>query len=151
MNYGLQDENVKYVFQDKQGSLWLCLNNGISKIEYSSPISIYDSRSNLPGIVLSVLKHQNNLYVGTASGLYFQSPLKFQPVPDIPRNCTSLLSIGNSILAATAEGVFQIKKDSHHNVLERISYVLLTSTHHPGRVWCGTANGLVTLSAPNGP
>ncbi len=151
MNYGLQDENVKYVFQDMQGNLWLCLNNGISKIEYASPISIYDTRTNLPGIVLSVLKHQNNLYVGTADGLYYyQSPLKFQPIPDIPGNCIGLLSIGDSILAATAEGVFQIQKYIKQNVLEGISYALLSSTHHPDRVWCGTSNGLVTLFAPNG-
>ncbi len=73
MNYGLQDKNVKYVFQDKDGNLWLCLNNGIAKIEYTSPISMYDARSNLPGIAFSVLKHQNNLYVGTANGLAFSS------------------------------------------------------------------------------
>jgi len=151
LNYGLQDENVKYVFQDMQGNLWLCLNNGISKIEYTSPISIYDTRTNLTGIVLSVLKHQNNLYAGTANGLYYyESPLKFQPIPNIPGNCIGILSSGDSILAATAEGVFQIRKGIQRNVLEGISYVLLSSIHYPGRVWCGAADGLVTLSAQNG-
>jgi len=151
ISYGLQDENVKYVFQDLQGNLWLCLNNGISKIEYNSPISIYDTRTNLPGIVLSVVRHQNNLYTGTANGLYYyQSPLNFQSKAGIPGNCKSLLSHDDCLLAATAEGVFQIKKNIHRKVLEGISYVLLSSIHPPGRVWCGTVNGLFILSSPNG-
>jgi hypothetical protein len=33
-DYDLQNDNVKYVFEDSQGNLWLCLDKGISKIEY---------------------------------------------------------------------------------------------------------------------
>jgi ligand-binding sensor domain-containing protein len=54
---GLQNDNVKYVFEDSTGNLWLALNKGISKIEYASPISFYDNRTNLPGLVLSVTRH----------------------------------------------------------------------------------------------
>ena len=51
---GLQDDNVKFVFEDAGGNLWLALNRGITKIEYASPFSIYDDRSNLPGQVLGM-------------------------------------------------------------------------------------------------
>jgi hypothetical protein len=57
----LPDNNVWYVFEDFQGDIWLALNKGISKIEYSSPFSIYDDkRSNLPGIVLSAVKRKGD-------------------------------------------------------------------------------------------
>ncbi|UCH96849.1 MAG: hypothetical protein JSV88_08350 [Candidatus Aminicenantes bacterium] len=119
--FGLQDDNVKYVFQDIQGNLWLCLDKGISKIEYISPFSFYDDRSNLPGIVFAVTRHGpgNDLYAGTSRGLHllvketnkpaaFVSPAKFRPVPGISTNCWSLLSIGDSLLVATTVGVFQV-------------------------------------------
>ena len=61
----LQDDDVKYVFHDIHENLWLCLNNGISKIEYASPFSIYDQRCKLEGLVTAVLKHDNVLYAGT--------------------------------------------------------------------------------------
>jgi signal transduction histidine kinase/DNA-binding response OmpR family regulator/ligand-binding sensor domain-containing protein len=152
-NSGLQDDDVQYVFQDNQGNIWLCLDNGISKIEYVSPISIYDERSNLPGIVLSVVRHDKYLYVGTTKGLYYlESPLKFNLIPGMSSSCWGLLSIGDSILAATTDGVFQVgdKNNIKQKVVKDLSYMLLPSRRYPGRTWCGTGKGLITLSQKKG-
>jgi signal transduction histidine kinase/DNA-binding response OmpR family regulator len=145
---GLQDDNVKYVFEDFRGNLWLALNDGISKIEYASPFSIYDDRANLPGLVLSVVKHRNHLYVGTSSGLYFLSfDNKFYPVSGISDYCWSLLSIGDSLLAAASGGVFQVDdiKNIKLRIIENPSYVLQQSKMDPNRIWVGTRGGLVSL------
>jgi signal transduction histidine kinase/DNA-binding response OmpR family regulator/ligand-binding sensor domain-containing protein len=150
---GLQDDDVQYIFQDNQGNIWLCLDKGISKIEYVSPISIYDERSNLSGLVLSVVKHDKDLYVGTTKGLYYlESPLKFSLIPGMSSSCWSLLSIGGSILAATTEGVFQVgdKNDIKQKVVKDLSYMLLPSKRYPGRTWCGTDKGLIILSPKKG-
>jgi len=149
---GLQDDSVKYVYEDFQGNLWLALGEGISKIEYASPFSFYDDRSDLPGLVLSVLKHGKHLYAGTASGLYFlESTNKFRPVPGISR-CWSLLSIGNSLLAAASNGVLPV--DSESNTKQKIvnaqSYVLHQSQKDPNRIWVGTNQGLVSLYVKDG-
>jgi signal transduction histidine kinase/CheY-like chemotaxis protein/AraC-like DNA-binding protein/ligand-binding sensor domain-containing protein len=152
-NSGLQDDDVQYVFQDNQGNIWLCLDNGISKIEYVSPISIYDERSNLPGIVLSVVRHDKDLYVGTTKGLYYlESPLKFNLIPGMSGSCWSLLSIGGSILAATTDGVFQVgaRNNIKQRVVKDLSYILLPSKRYPGLTWCGTDKGLITLSQNKG-
>jgi len=51
--YGLATDSIYHVFEDNSGNIWLGHAKGISKIEYNSPISIFDeNRSNLPGIVL---------------------------------------------------------------------------------------------------
>jgi len=145
-NSGLQGDDVKYVFEDKQGNLWLCLDKGISKIEYASPISIHDERSNLAGIVLSVVKHHDDLYVGTTNGIYYlESPLNFRLIPGISGSCWSLLSIGESVLAATSRGVFHVKKNISRRVIKDLSFVLSASKRYPGGAWCGTDTGLKTL------
>ncbi len=148
---GLENNNIKYVFQDKQENLWLCLNQGLAKIEYTSPLSLYDSRSNLEGIVLSVVKHGNDLYAGTANGLFrLDSQQKFNPIPDIPSACWSLLSTGDSLLVATDAGVFQYNQNILREISKDLSFFLLPSRHTPGRIWCGTSTGLTVLSAKNG-
>jgi ligand-binding sensor domain-containing protein len=149
---GLQDEDVKYVFQDSQGNLWLCLDNGISKIEYTSPFSIYDSRIGLPGIILSVARHHSDLYVGTTKRLYVSpsDSKTFHPVPGISSSCWSLLSIEDAVLAATSEGVFFIKKNIKQKIIQDLSFVLVPSQRTPGRTWCGTDKGLIALSQKNG-
>ncbi|MCK5055167.1 MAG: hypothetical protein KAT34_00810 [Candidatus Aminicenantes bacterium] len=69
---GLLDNNVKYVFEDAQGNLWAALNTGIAKIEYSSPLSVYnDEHSHLPGVVYSVTRQTGRLYSGTSEGLFY--------------------------------------------------------------------------------
>jgi signal transduction histidine kinase/DNA-binding response OmpR family regulator/ligand-binding sensor domain-containing protein len=144
---GLQDSSVKYIFEDFQGNLWLALNSGITKIENASPISVYDERSELKGIVLSVIKHRDILYAGTTSGLFFLvEPSTYQKVQGIS-SCWSLLSAGDSLLAATGTGVFQV--DSGNNTKQKIiegsSFVLHSSKSQPHRVWVGTASGLMSI------
>jgi DNA-binding response OmpR family regulator/signal transduction histidine kinase len=156
---GLQDDNVKYVFEDSSGNLWLALNNGISKIEYASPISIYDHRSNLPGLVQSVSRHgpHNHLYVGTTHGVYYLpssgNPGGFQPVPGISGGCRSLLSRGDSLFAATDEGLFQLDTGNKYPVPRRVfdnrTTVLLPSRREPHRIWVATSHGLSTLYQGN--
>ncbi len=150
---GLQDDEINYILEDNQENLWLCLGKGITKIEYASPLSIHDERSSLPGIVLSVVRHHDRLYVGTSKGLYYlESPRQFRPVSGLPVSCWGLLSLEDSLLAATTAGVFWIENRDNIKgmVIKDISYVLLRSRHHPGHVWCGSHYGLVILSRENG-
>jgi signal transduction histidine kinase/DNA-binding response OmpR family regulator/ligand-binding sensor domain-containing protein len=147
---GLQGDYINSVFQDTQGNLWLCMDIGISKIEYVSPISIHDKRSNLYGIVLSVARHQDELYVGTTKGLYYlKSPSTFRSIAGISGGCWHLLSKEGLLLAATSGGVFQVKKDISQQLSEDPSYVLLVSRQHTGLIWCGTSTGLAALSLEN--
>lgn len=147
---GLQNDFVRSVFQDTWGNLWLCLNKGISKIEYVSPFSIFDRRNNLPGIVLSVIRHKNKLFVGTGKGLYYnKSDGTFIRVPGIDDQCNSLHSTEGHLLAATGSGIFQLKKDIPVKVSTDQSLVLLKSRHFPDLVWCGTSTGLTALVLHN--
>ncbi|UCH97277.1 MAG: hypothetical protein JSV88_10610, partial [Candidatus Aminicenantes bacterium] len=151
---GLLDNAVKFVFEDAQGNLWLALNKGITKIEYASPISIYDERTNLPGLVLSVVRHRSDkaLYVGTTAGLFFLAPSsgKFHPVPGLDSECYSLLSIGDSLLAAAPLGVFQVNNNGCQRITEIPANILLHSQTDTKRIWAGTRQGLISLYQGNG-
>jgi signal transduction histidine kinase/DNA-binding response OmpR family regulator/ligand-binding sensor domain-containing protein len=158
-DYGLQDNDVKVVFEDAQGNLWLGLNSGISKIDYQSPFSLYDDRARLPGRVLSVERHQGRLYAGTNSGLYsFSDEGHFTAVLGIPGMCWSLVSTTDSLLAATTTyGVYQLGNEKGTEkrikiiakIIEEPSYVLQQSQILANRVWVGTAKGLISLSSKN--
>jgi DNA-binding response OmpR family regulator/signal transduction histidine kinase len=152
---GLIDDNVKYVFEDSRGNLWLGMNNGISKIEYASPLSLYDDRSGLPGTVFSVTRHgpHNRLYTGTSSGLYTLTPRgQFRLVTGVTGNCWSMLSTGDSLLAATTYGVFQVDviKNIKKSIIDLYSFVLYRSEADAKRTWVGTWEGLISLYFKNG-
>jgi signal transduction histidine kinase/CheY-like chemotaxis protein/ligand-binding sensor domain-containing protein len=147
---GLEDNSVNYVFEDAQGNLWLALEKGVCKIEYTSPISTYDKRSHLYGMVMTVVGHKpgNLLYAGTSNGLFSlesKDKGKFRPVPGITYKCFSLVSINNSVLAATENGVYQVENNNYRRIIETPSFFLLRSQSDKNRVWAGTREGLVSL------
>jgi signal transduction histidine kinase/DNA-binding NarL/FixJ family response regulator len=145
---GLLDNLIRYVYEDSQCNLWLAQDKGITKIEGSSPISRCDDRCGLAGIVLAVTAHgpSNILYAGTIDGLfYLDHSGKFLPVPGIPQQCSSLLSTGDTLLAATAGGVFSLEKEDLHQITRLKSLVLYPSSSDPKRTWVGTDIGLVSL------
>ncbi|UCH98483.1 MAG: response regulator [Candidatus Aminicenantes bacterium] len=128
----------------------MALDKGISRIEYGSPFYLYDDRYDLPGIVLSVVRHHGDLYAGTSRGLYvlYSHAKVFRQVSGISSNCWCLRSIEGSILAATTDGVFQVddRKNIKPKVIRDVSFVLLPSKRYPNRTWCGTKKGLIALS-----
>ncbi|MCP5047249.1 MAG: hypothetical protein GY940_08760, partial [bacterium] len=145
---GLMDDNIKYVLEDSGGNLWLAMNRGIAKIEYTSPFSFYNEGSNLPGLVLSVVTHRSQLYAGTDTGLYFLDSFnRFHRVPGLSSYCYSLLSVGNDLLAATANGLFRVNPKHQVNrvPVKGKAYVLHRSRKEPDRVWAGLERGLVSL------
>jgi signal transduction histidine kinase/DNA-binding response OmpR family regulator len=156
---GLQDDNVKYVFEDSCGILWLGLNKGISRIDLASPISFFDQRCNLNEVVTSISRYNGRLYVGTSNGLFYLEPNApgtvpiFRHVAGISANCWDLLTVGDSLLAATSSGVFSV--DEKNPGFARLegpsdeSFVLAASRKYPGRVWVGTASKLLALHGEN--
>ncbi|MGH7450803.1 MAG: hypothetical protein ACRENG_05625, partial [bacterium] len=160
---GIQNDNVKFLFPDRQGGLWLALDNGLTRVEAPSPFSIYDERTGLKGAVESILKHQGTLYVATRLGVFYLQPRlvgpagnplvqqpRFMPVSGIATQSWSLLSTGKTLLAAAGDGVYQIQ--NHQATLirksDRHSYVLLRSQIDTTRIYIGLENGLVALRFP---
>ncbi len=142
----LPDSGVKYVFEDIHGNLWLALNRGISKIEYHSPFSFFDERTGLPGMVLSIERYNDTLYVGTYNELFsLDLDGRFLNVLGITSPCWSLFSTGKTLLAATTHGLLQVGEKAQEKVLDGSSYVLVHSQKNTRRIWVGTRDGLVSL------
>jgi len=153
---GLQDDNIKNVFQDNSGNLWLALENGITKIEYSSPFSFYNDKKGLEGSVLAIANHQNKIYAGTSKGLFkLNHAGSFQRIPSIPGRCLSLVSTGSNLLAATTKGIWIVSSPKNHQInlkgkkTNGIFHTLFHSNKNPKRVWGGGEEGLLSLYSDN--
>ncbi len=111
---GLRDENVKYTYVDRQGGLWLALNNGLARVEVDTALSYYDKKSGLPGNVPDVVRHQGRLYAATSLGVYSLEPAaegaapRFLPSAGILGQCWSLLPTPQGLLAGCQGGVYNV-------------------------------------------
>jgi len=154
---GILNNQVHGMVVDDHKALWLAMQTGISKIEPYLPYSFYDKRLGLEGTVSDIISHKGELYVGTYNGLFKlgkhieNRSLEFKRTPEIGTGCFSLLSLGEDLLAGTAEGTFLIS----NNVVSKIAYlpgtrVLHQSTSNPNRVFVGQMYGLSTIYNNNG-
>jgi signal transduction histidine kinase/ligand-binding sensor domain-containing protein len=155
---GLRVNKVYYVFPDKFGAMWLGLENGISRIETASPLSLFDELSGLKSTVYGIIRHQGKLYVSTNTGVFYLKPpsaapgkrVEFQLVAGIAEQSWSLLSFNNSLLVATGDGVYRIAVDRADFVKSSVgeSYVSLAlarSRKIEKRVYVGLTDGLASL------
>jgi len=152
---GLQDNMVLYSYADKQNGLWLALNNGISRIENSSPITIFDDKSELKGKVQAIIRHNDLLYVGTSQGLFYvkknkiiaQIPLTYHPifyeVNNFKSSCWDLETFQSPsdsisiLLAASNDGVFEINRNRASKIRKDYAFVLKQSIKDPSKILVG--------------
>jgi serine phosphatase RsbU (regulator of sigma subunit) len=123
-NAGLSDDDVKDIWQDRHMNIWCALSKGISKIDYSSPVSFYDENAGLEGSVSAIIRHEGRLYAATTSGLFMETipdalnqSLEFIPAFSIRDQVWTLKSVGSSLLIGTSNGLFEIR----HGSLRKIS------------------------------
>lgn len=147
INAGGLDNDMKCVYEDVRGNLWIGLSSGISRVEYSSPFQMYDQRMALPGMALSICRVGNTLFAGVDKGLFRirEADRFFSPIPGVTSECWSLVTVDDSVLAATSEGVFLIKNDHIAKILPDFSQVLAKSRRYPPRIWCGARGGVYGL------
>ena len=142
---GLQQNFVRFILTDGQGAVWLALSKGLARIEAASPFTFYrEDHAGNPFSVLFMRRHQGTLYVGGASSgvLYLHSqPLELRRVADITGYCDELLSLGDRLLVASSDGVYQIEGGQARLVRKsgkgwRRPRRLLRSRQDSSRVFC---------------
>lgn len=124
---GLQNNNIQYVFLDKEKNLWLGLDNGIDFIAYNNAIKhIYpDNLNGATGYAASI--YHNELYIGTSNGLYKTSLYDlpdlsyvkgvFQPVLNSRGQVWNLSQVNGKLLMGHHDGAFVIENNSA-NILD---------------------------------
>ncbi len=153
---GLPDNFVDGMVTDREGALWLALNNGLARLEIASPLSVLDRRTGLQGQPYTLARYDGALWVGGAAGLFTTAgtaengpPARLRPVEGVPPGAWSLLPVGGDLLLGSAFGVYQIRGGTVRLIAgtEKASttYVLARSAADPDRVWLGQEDGLAAI------
>ena len=149
---GLQDESVYSVYSDSKGTLWLALDNGISRVETNSPLTQFTNQSGINTATLSIQRFEGKLYIGTTNGLlkFNNQSGSFEEVAGVPPNQTfRLVPDGNTLLVPN-DGLFSIRNDK--TVLIRSSIGgdlqlsgLYISKAHPNMLLGGATFGVAVF------
>lgn len=154
VNYssGLQDESVYFPYLDSAGMLWLGLDNGITKVELRSSITIFSKQTGLKTGVLSLERVGDKLFIGTPIGMTVLNGAKKEFETGEFGGAVQvfdMLGNGDDLLFATLNGMallnsdlkleYEFKDDRY------LALVFLGSRHIKNRVYVGNSFGLSVI------
>ncbi|MCP5025124.1 MAG: hypothetical protein GY929_02460, partial [Actinomycetia bacterium] len=148
---GLRDETVFSTYVDRQGGLWLGLNNGLARVEAATSLSYFDKTLGLLGSVGHVARHQGGLYAATSLGVYrlrpaaTGAPARFEPIPGNSSGCWPLLSTEDALLAGCSGGLHDVDAGRTLWQFERSVYALHRSRRDPTLLYLGLSDGLARM------
>ena len=102
--HGLIGNTINGLMLDHQKNVWVFLNNGIAKVDWLSPFQAIEYDVSTQGIILSLGKKDNRLYLGSETGSY---------VYDLTQQSTLLktLNIGSYYIYNGISGVYFLSTD----------------------------------------
>lgn len=153
---GLQNNNILSMLPDREGNVWLGLDNGIDMISYNSSIKQLNPLQQ-NGSGYTALIHDNQLYLGTTNGL-FTTPIQnlqdlsfslgnFIPVQNTEGQTWNLSLIKDQVLLGHHEGAFEIRKDVATAVSTNTGFWNFLPYQKDSMVAAGTYAGLEIFSA----
>lgn len=119
---GLQNNNIRSIYSDRNDNLWLGLDNGVDFIAFNNSIKhIYPQSENI-GSGWSAIVFKNDLYLGTSISLYKVSlgdaknlsfiKSKLQRVNNTEGEVRNLSVINDRLLMGHHNGAFLIENNS---------------------------------------
>ena len=119
---GLNNDNVRSLFYDRQGFLWAALDEGLSMIELNSSFRLYKSEKGNNENINSVYADNNYVYTATTNGLYCalkssSGKAEFLPVQNSPSvfyNSISAIKLPSGkkiVLTLSQNGIYQLENN----------------------------------------
>lgn len=146
---GIQNESVYSVYLDNNNNLWMGLDNGISRVDISSPFTQFNGPSGINTSLLSMERFDGNIYLGSTNGLlkYNQINGRFETVEGMPNQQIFKLVKDSNQLLITNDGLFALVNNKIKLLRPSVAGDLqldglLHSAIHPKVLYTGGINGL---------
>jgi ligand-binding sensor domain-containing protein/DNA-binding CsgD family transcriptional regulator len=143
---GLENNTVLSMFIDRDSTLWLGLDNGISAVQIHSPLSLYSESMGIYGAGYTSYSTNDYLYFGTNQGLFARkknSGGDFSKIQGAEGQVWKLKEIDGKLLCAHTKGAFIINREKAESIYKRTgTWTFLDLKKQENLVLCGNYEGL---------
>ncbi len=154
---GLPTNIILGLLRDQEDNLWLCLDNGLSKVEVNNHLSLFNTKNGLDGSINNYCRYNDKLYVTTNTGLYVlkQGDLPrhhayFEKIPEINMSCWGLLKIADRMLIGSNMGLFEMVGGKLHKIMDAPSYAIHQLKGDSSRIIVAQSDRLRSLKFSKG-
>jgi len=161
-NAGLRDQTIVLPYEDREGSVWLAMTNGLARFEPQTPFKRYDAANGIESAVFDIKRHSGIVYAGTQLGAFYLDPLAettpeglstaFKPINEITTYTYVLQEEDGILLAGTDRGVYEITDRKAKRVEARWPrvYDFHRGVKHKERVYVALLNGISMMLKEEG-
>ncbi len=166
--HGLASDTVYFVAPDREGGLWLGLDNGVARVETPAPVSYFNQATGLVAGATRIIRHDGRLYAATGNGVHYLAPAssrvaeaQFQDLGGILSQCWWFATVADPgrdrsrLLTACSNGLYEIAGTVISPIFVRADQtfrpnVLLVSQLDPARIWVALFDGFTSFRLENG-
>jgi len=102
----LKNNAVLSITTDREGDLWLGLDNGIAHVEINAPLQLFTDNSGLLGSVYSLSTFSGGYLLVTNHGVFTYSDQNIAPVPNTQGQVWDIYKNGNSFIMGHNDGTY---------------------------------------------
>lgn len=162
---GIQNNNIRSIFIDKNKNLWLALDTGIDFIAFDNAVKHLMPDEFYGSAGYSSLLAEDKLYLGLSNGVYVaqlntgiadigEQKIKFKLIPDSEGQVWNLSKIQGKILLGKHDGLFEIINDKVVPLDQSAGYWLFKEYKKSDSlklILAGSYNGIKILHPAQGP
>lgn len=155
---GIASNGIRAMYLDKCKDLWLALEEGISHVELSNNLSIYDERVGLKSGVNDICRFQDQIYIANIDGTFVLEPAqlphrkaRFRRLPlTNGASCWMFQPMDDRLMISTTMGVFELKNGTVSRVTDNPSVAIHRFRADPDRIILAENARLSSYKLQNG-
>lgn len=152
----LSGQKINQLYQGKSGNLWILHDYALTRLEWPSSFSFFDSRNGLSGNIKSITRCNEDIYASTSQGIFVldkkdQSNLssaipEFRKIKNTGINCGQILSCGKILFGISGDGLIRIDNNTASLIYPGNVNIIYQSISNPEIVLAGTSDGLIAVN-----
>lgn len=152
INQGLKSDEIHDLISDYYGNLWVATPKGISRIQYSLPLSFLGQNCGLEGNVQAIKQFNQQTFIGTSEGLYrFNSVTnRFEEFNDIKSNIWAIETSNSKLWIAGDNGLWQMNIAGNISAVSKEPFSALLFIPEINRVLAAGTSGCLWIDALTG-
>jgi hypothetical protein len=153
VTHGLPVDTINGLGEDREGGLWVAMQNGVARVQLASPFAVHRQSQGLDAGPRRLVRFHDRLYVAHGSGISWRDPMdgRFHNVAGVRGGANRPLIVQGRLLVTTTGGVREIAADDTVTSVTNMNFIPLTeSRRNPGWLFGGDGDGLWVFSYPGG-
>ncbi len=123
-NHGMLDNRITDLFVSKNNKLWVTSYNGITSVNYPSPVDYFGNSYGINGAIKTMIRYNGTMYFGSTQGLYYYTTTNlakskklinnedyFAKVEGVVAEIQDLIIIDNQLYIITSKGVYKLIRE----------------------------------------